>query len=153
MTINPLSAWAQQSHHLRSSPSSHVAASLSSSSHTVSSLIPSDLMNSYQKVGVTGPTTSQEDVPMEVDGAGAPAPPPTPLAQSHLQKMQELEELQEAYQQSLMEKGEHHAQTKALAQGIKSHGPQVSQVKTLSTQSSLQQVLLNGTKKLNAMKE
>eukprot|EP00973_Karenia_brevis_P017928 2463930-Karenia_brevis.AAC.1 len=109
-------------------------------------------MNSYQRVGVTGPTTNQEDVSMEVDGASAPAPP-TPLAQSHLQKMQELQELQEAYQQSLIEKGEHHIQTKALAQGIKSHGPQVSQVKTLSTQNSLQHVLLDGTKRLTAMKE
>eukprot|EP00973_Karenia_brevis_P012882 1748124-Karenia_brevis.AAC.1 len=95
-------------------------------------------MSAYQKVGVTGPTTNQEDVSMEVDGAVAPAPP-TPLAQSHLQKMQELEDLQEAYQQCLMEKGENHIQTKALAMGIKNHGPQVSQIKTLSTQSSLQQ--------------
>eukprot|EP00973_Karenia_brevis_P031971 4411992-Karenia_brevis.AAC.1 len=89
---------------------------------------------------------------MEVEGAVAPTPP-TPLAQSHLQKMQELADLQEAYQQCLMEKGENHIQTKALAMGIKNHGPQASQIKTLSTQSSLQQVLLNGTKNLTAMKE
>eukprot|EP00973_Karenia_brevis_P050309 6982914-Karenia_brevis.AAC.1 len=60
---------------------------------------------------------------MEVDGVSTP-PPPTPLAQSHLQKMQELQELQEAYQVSLAEKGENHLHTKVLAQGNERLGPQ-----------------------------
>eukprot|EP00973_Karenia_brevis_P065360 9080954-Karenia_brevis.AAC.1 len=73
-----------------------------------------------------------------MDGVETPSSP-TPLAQSHLQKMQELQELQALYQQSLAEKGEDHLQTKVLAQGIKDLEPQISPVKTLSHQKSLQE--------------
>eukprot|EP00973_Karenia_brevis_P094179 12421170-Karenia_brevis.AAC.1 len=111
MAINPASAWSHSSHLVHTSPSSHVASSsLPSQSHTHSPLLPSSLMNSFQRCGITG-QASKEDVDMEVDGVPTP-PPPTPLAQSHLQKLQELQELQEAYQKSLAEKGEHHLQTK-----------------------------------------
>eukprot|EP00973_Karenia_brevis_P084916 11783106-Karenia_brevis.AAC.1 len=66
MPIDPLSAWSQPSQLVHTSPSSHVASSsLSSHSHTVSPLNPTALMNSFQRCGITGPTSNTEDMAME----------------------------------------------------------------------------------------
>eukprot|EP00973_Karenia_brevis_P059362 8264151-Karenia_brevis.AAC.1 len=75
---------------------------------------------------------------MGVDGNPHP-PPPTPLADSHLHKAQQLQELHEDYQRCLAEKGEDHLTTISLAQAIEKLGPQTSVVKAITYQKNFQE--------------
>eukprot|EP00973_Karenia_brevis_P025780 3558544-Karenia_brevis.AAC.1 len=84
---------------------------------------------------------------MGVDGSQPT--PPTPLADSHLFKAQQYQELQEDYQRSLAEKGEDHITTQSLAHSIERLAPQTSAVKTITHQKNFNDLLLQGTKALD----